>query len=86
MPGILLYESVTEGEVFVALDEGVLIKAGQRIFISVRHALGGSGLDKLHQLVTQEFLNRSECEKNVRSVLAKRKSNFVRQFINFQQE
>ena len=39
-PGILTYETEAEGEVFVAVAEGVLIKAGAEVLVSVRNAIG----------------------------------------------
>jgi F-type H+-transporting ATPase subunit epsilon len=36
VPGILTYESEADGEVFVAVDEGVLVKIGDRVQVSVR--------------------------------------------------
>jgi F-type H+-transporting ATPase subunit beta len=43
-PGILIYENEAEGEVYVAVDEGVLIKTGLDVFVSVRqrHSRNGS--------------------------------------------
>ena len=37
-PGILIYETEAEGEVFVAVDEGVLVKTGPDVLVSVRRA------------------------------------------------
>ena len=42
-PGILTYESRSKGEICVAVDEGVLIKTGPSVFISVRNAIPGNG-------------------------------------------
>jgi len=38
-PGILIYETEVEGEVYVAVDEGVLVKTGPDVLVSVRRAL-----------------------------------------------
>ena len=35
-PGILIYETEAEGEVYVAVDEGVLVKTGPDVLVSVR--------------------------------------------------
>ena len=43
-PGILIYETEAEGEVYVAVDEGVLVKTGPEVLVSVRHAIGGTDL------------------------------------------
>ena len=46
-PGILVYETEAEGEVYVAVDEGVLVKTGPDVLVSVRHALAGTDLGQL---------------------------------------
>ena len=85
-PGILTYETEANGEVYVAVDQGVLVKAGMDVLVSVRNAIGGTDLDQLHQAVTREFLNLDEQEKSVRSVLAKMESGFIRRLMEFQRE
>lgn len=80
VPGILIYETEAEGEVFVAVDEGVLIKAGPDVLVSVRRATGGTDLGQLRDAVEQEFLSLDEREQNVRSVMAKLEAGFMRRF------
>jgi F-type H+-transporting ATPase subunit epsilon len=82
-PGILTYETETDGEVYLAVDEGVLVKTGFNVLISVRNAIGGTELGKLRAAVEQEFLNLDERELSVRSVLAKMESGFIRRLIEF---
>ncbi|MDD5058915.1 MAG: F0F1 ATP synthase subunit epsilon [Sideroxydans sp.] len=86
VPGILVYETEAEGEVYIAVDEGVLVKSGNEVLVSVRNAIGGMSLDKLHAAVEQEFMHLDEQEKSVRSVLAKLESGFIRRFAEFQHE
>lgn len=85
-PGILIYETAAEGEVFVAVDGGVLVKAGADVLVSVRRAMGGADLSQLRQAVEKEFLALDEHEQNVRSVLAKLESGFLRRFATFQHD
>lgn len=85
-PGILTYETEEEGEVYLAIDEGVLVKAGMDVLVSVRNAIGGTDLDKLHEAVRREFLNLDEQEKNARLVLAKMESGFIRRLMEFQHD
>jgi len=85
-PGILTYETATEGEVYVGLDEGVLIKTGPNVLVSARNAIAGTDLGKLREAIEQEFLQLDEQEKNVRSVLAKLESGFVRRMAAFHNE
>jgi F-type H+-transporting ATPase subunit epsilon len=85
-PGILVFETKAEGEVCIAIDEGILVKTGTDVLVSVRNAIGGGDLDQLREMVEQEFLNLDEQEKSVRSVLAKLESGFVRRFAAFHHE
>jgi F-type H+-transporting ATPase subunit epsilon len=86
MPGILIYENEAEGEVYVAVDEGVLVKTGLEVFVSVRNAISGTDLSQLREAVEREFLNLNEREQSVRSVMAKMESGFIRRLVEFQHE
>ena len=85
-PGILIYETESDGEVLVAVDEGVLIKAGLDVFVSVRRALGGADLGQLRDTVEQEFLTLDEQEQSMRSVMTNLEAGFLRRFASFQHE
>ena len=76
-PGILTYEDETEGEVSVAVDEGVLVKTGLDVLVSVRNAIGGADLGQLREAVEREFLNLTEREESVRSVMEKLESGLI---------
>jgi len=82
-PGILTYQIEGEAEVYVAVDEGALVKTGFDVFVSVRNAIGGTDLGQLHEAVKREFLNLNEGEQNVRSVMAKMESDFIRRLAEF---
>jgi len=84
--GILTYETAADGEVYIAVDEGVLVKAGPNVFVSVRRALGSTDLAKLHEAVERDFLALDAQEKSTRAALAKLESGFVRRFAEFQRE
>ena len=86
VPGILIFETEAEGETYMAVDEGVLVKSGQDVMVSVRNAIAGTDLSKLHAAIDQEFLNLNDQEKKVRSVLAKLESGFIRRFAEFHHE
>jgi F-type H+-transporting ATPase subunit epsilon len=82
-PGILTYATETAGEIFIAIDEGVLIKTGAEVLISVRHAIGGANLGQLRQAVEREFVTLDERQKTVRTVVAKLESALIRRFAGF---
>jgi F-type H+-transporting ATPase subunit epsilon len=85
-PGILIYETEAEGEVYVAVDEGVLVKTGPDVLVSVRRALGGTDLGQLRESIEREFLTLDGHEQSVRSVMATLEAGFVRRFASFQHE
>ena len=86
VPGILTYEAAAEGEVFLAVDEGVLVKTGPEVLISVRRALGGPDLARLQEAVEREFLTLDVSERSARSVMAKLEIGFLRRLATFQHE
>ena len=85
-PGILIYETDADGEAVMAVDQGVLVKTGLDVVVSVRRALSGKDLGQLRQSVEHEFLSLDESEQNMRSVSAKLESGFLRRFASFQHE
>jgi F-type H+-transporting ATPase subunit epsilon len=86
VPGILVFETGERGEQIVAVDEGVLVKAGRDVMVSVRNAVGGDDLGQLRDTVEREFLNLGERERAVRSVLAKLETSFVRRMVELRHE
>ena len=82
-PGILIYETKKEGEAYVAVDEGVLVKTGADVLVSVRNAIAGTDLGQLREAVQREFLHLDEQEKHVRSVLAKMEGDLMRRMATF---
>ena len=77
VPGILIYQCDAQPETFVAVDEGVLVKSGQEVLISVRRAVGGTDLAQLRTAVAREFLTRDAEEKSLRSSLLKIESGLI---------
>ncbi|MEO7714923.1 MAG: F0F1 ATP synthase subunit epsilon [Capsulimonas sp.] len=85
-PGILTYETAAEGEVYLAVDEGVLVKTGSDVLVSVRRAIGGTDLASLRAAVEKEFLTLDDQEQSVRVVMAKLETGFLRRLASFQNE
>jgi F-type H+-transporting ATPase subunit epsilon len=85
-PGILTYETEEEGECFLAVDEGVLVKTGPKVLVSVRRAILGSDLSTLRDAVEAEFLTMDEHQRDVRSVNAKLESGFLRRLAQLHHE
>ena len=85
-PGILTYETEAEGEVYVAVDEGLLVKTGPDVLVSVRRAMGGTDLGRLRDAVEQAFMILDEHEQSVRSAMAKLETGFLLLFATLQHE
>ncbi len=79
-PGILTYQTRDDGEIFVAVDQGALIKIGDKVLVSVRRALSGTDLGQLRDAVQNEFLSLDEQAKRVRILMDKLESRFVSRF------
>jgi F-type H+-transporting ATPase subunit epsilon len=86
VPGILIYQTESCGEVLVAVDEGVLVKTGADVLVSVRRAIGGTDLGQLRAAVEKEFLTLDENEQSVRRATAKFETGFLRRFAALQHE
>lgn len=80
--GILVYETEDEGEKYIAVNDGILIKAGAQVSISVRHAIGNAPLGKLRAMVEKEMVELDELEIHARNVMAKLETGFLRNFQN----
>lgn len=85
-PGILIYETEAEGEAYVAVDEGVMVKSGLDVLVSVRRAIGGSDLGRLRDSVEKEFLTVDEHERSVRMVMARLETGFLRRLADLHHE
>ena len=79
-PGLLNYETQAHGEVCLAVDEGVLVKAGPEVLVSVRRAMGGTDLGQLRAAVERDYVTVDEDEKNLREVSARLESGFLHRF------
>lgn len=85
-PGILTYETREEGTVYLAVDEGVLVKAGPNVLVSVRHAIKGADLGQLHETVKRQFLTINQQERDLRLVVAKMESGLLARLAEFHHE
>jgi len=84
--GILVFETQGADEVYIAVDEGILVKTGFDVLISVRNAISGIALAELREAIELEFIKLDEQEKKLRSVLVKIESGFIRRLVTFKQK
>jgi F-type H+-transporting ATPase subunit epsilon len=85
VPGIFSYERPgSDQSVYLAVDEGVLVKYGDDVLVSVRNAVRGDDLGELQQTIEEHFNVLDEREKTMRSAIAKIEAGFVRRFLEIQ--
>lgn len=85
-PGVLVYQRSGGAEEFVAVDEGVLVKAGNEVRMSVREAIGGADLGDLRAAVRRRYAHVDDAEKTARTVSARLESDFIRRFVELKHE
>lgn len=83
LPSILSYQIIAGNNQYIAISEGIMIKEGMRVVVSVRNALGGTDLGKLHELIEKEFVKLNKNEKIGRSIAAKLESGFIHSLEKF---
>jgi F-type H+-transporting ATPase subunit epsilon len=82
VPGILAFELESGDEVLLAIDDGILVKQGTSVRVSVRNAVRGDNLNTLQQAVQQTFRHLDEREQQARSTLARLETSFIRELID----
>ncbi len=81
VPGILVYQVKDHNEVFIALDQGVLTKAGSDVFISVRNAIAGSDLGELKKQVEEDFLKLSGEQQTIHTAMLRMETRLIAQLV-----
>ena len=81
VPGLLSFEDGTGREIFLAVDEGILVKYGYEVFVSTRNAVRGPDLGQLKQIVEEKFKKLDQMERKTRSAMAKIEAGFIRKFL-----
>ena len=85
VPGIFTYETESKNTHYLAIDEGILVKAGNQVLVSVRNAFGGEDIGKLRESVENEYKKLDDTEKDIRSTMAKMESGFLYSLKKLQQ-
>ena len=81
VPGLLSFETHNGVEEFVAVDEGIMVKCGADVRVSVRNAVVGHELGELKNLIQKRFKQLDEHEKKSRDALYKLEAELVRRFM-----
>jgi len=83
-PGILSFFT-DEGEQFMAVDQGVLVKCARDVTVSTLNAVHGVDLDRLRALVEERFIELDEHERKARTALARLEAGTLRSFRELQE-
>lgn len=86
VPGIFFYLTPDAEEYFLALDEGILVKQGDRIYVSAARAVPGDDLEHLEDIVDNELKVLGENEKKARTVMAQLEADTLRRFTRLGRE
>jgi F-type H+-transporting ATPase subunit epsilon len=78
VPGVLIFTTIDGRENFVAVDQGVLVKCGQAVWVSTLNGVRGDNLGDLEPLVQERFLELDEAERRARSALARLEAGALR--------
>lgn len=85
VPGVLAY-TLDEHTAYLAVDQGVLVKSGANVMVSVRQAIEGKSLSELHETVKREYLSLDHQERDVRTAIARMESTLLGRLAEFQRE
>lgn len=80
--GIIEFTSEDERDRFLAVDEGVLVKADTVVSVGTRHAVLGDDLAALNQIVEEQFARLDDREKLAREAVAQLEADFARRFLS----
>jgi F-type H+-transporting ATPase subunit epsilon len=86
VPGILSYTMTGGSTTYLAVDEGVLVKSGEQVIVSVRRAIAGTGLNDLHEAVAREYSTLDAEEREMRAVVAKMDGGLIGRFAELRHE
>lgn len=80
-PGILTYTDSENHDQFVGVANGVLVKRGNDVLVSVEYAVEGNNLGDLRENVRHYFETVDERERQAVSAVARLEADFVRRFL-----
>lgn len=84
-PGILEYYT-DEGDQFIALDEGILVKCGQDVLVSVLNGVPGTNLSELEETVREQFHKTEAMNKATDIALKGMEADLLMHFVELDKE
>ncbi len=84
VPGLLSYVDASGEEQFLGVDEGVLVKCGAEVTVSVLGAFRSTDLSQLRAEVERQFLTLGEHERSARTALARLEAGAIRRVMEIE--
>lgn len=82
--GLFVYVTAAGEERFLGIDEGVLIKRGADVRVSVLDAFESTDLSSLRAQVARRFLSLDEHERAARTALARLEAGAIRRVLEIE--
>ena len=81
----IFYTITEEGqEVYLAINEGVLLKTGKDVTLATRNAIQCENLGSLKRQVEEDFNRIDQQDRKARQALQKLEADFVRRFLDLE--
>ena len=86
VPGILTLEHMDGQIAYYAVSEGILVKIGRQVLLSVRDAVREETLEDLKKAVDSQFLQLIRQEQASRTALRKLEAETIRRFMELSEK
>ena len=77
-PGLMSYDAVDADEVFLAVDEGVLVKVGEDVRVACRRAVVAGDLENARTALAEHLSEQDEHETRARAALLSLEAEVLR--------
>jgi F-type H+-transporting ATPase subunit epsilon len=84
VPGLMSYTTDGGTEEFLAVGEGILVKTGDRVLVSVANGMRGPDLGSLERVMRGEFNKLTELDLRARSALSRLQADIVRRHLGLE--
>lgn len=84
LPSVLAVSDLDGNELYFGIDEGMLVKHSNQVNIITRRGIKGDSLARLHEQVTDSFMELTDTERVARSALSRLEADMVRRFSKLQ--
>ena len=79
-PNIMFYCDEANNEKYVACHNGIVVKKGKKVIVSVQNALLGDKLDELEMTLSEVYKQNEEQRKELNTAMARLELGIIRGF------